>query len=163
MSAATAPIANETTSTLASEAVGLGAGRTASVPVRARPWARERPILTRQERSTIDAGDGEIEFEKLGGETLPMQQPSTTGNQWASATVLSVEPETVKCEVVVEKLSWEVSLPRVLFGEKVGFGTPVRLGIRDVNGYRTPVVELDTRNVAADPELEQLKQKLLAL
>lgn len=162
MSAATAQTANETTSTLASEGVGLGAGRTASVPVRAKSWGRERPVLTREERSTIDAGEGEIEFEKLGGATLSMQ-PSATGDQWTSATVLSVEPETVKCEVVAGKLSWEVSLPRVFFGDRVGFGTPVRLGIRDVNGYRTPVVELDTRNLAADPELENLKQKLLAL
>jgi hypothetical protein len=141
---------------------GSSPGLTESLPRRAKAWTTEKLRATETGKPTADAGGDElVDFEPLAitsrSRTAPVPDDKS---RWAQATVLKVEPDYVTCEVSGLAKYWEISLPRSFFSNNVRYGTPVRIGTRDVNGYRTPVVEEEVTHSAHFPELDQLRAKL---
>jgi hypothetical protein len=129
------------------------------------PWPTDKP------RATVA---GKVDISPTEEETLRFEQHASRAQQtihfvpdksrWARATVIKVEPESVTCNVLGVNRQWEIALPRVFFANQpIRYGTPIRIGVRDDDGYRTPIVEILSLAGTADPELEQLRAELLAL
>lgn len=136
-------------------------GPTESASGRAQAWKVDRPWSTEARQQSVDSSDDDIVFEPINSHGKEMHTSIHDRSRWAQATVLKVEPEYVTCEVHGVDRFWEVSLPRIFFPASIRYGTPVRIGIQNVNGYRTPVVEsVDIRPTDADPELEKLRAEL---
>lgn len=164
MSATGASPAYDTVSTSLYERSTRPSGQTESLNGRVKAWTNNRPRLTDVNPVPVARSDEDVEFEPLGSVAASKSIAPAEENQWASATVLKVEAEFVTCEISARDRRWEVSLPRVFFAQQdVRYGTPVRIGIRDLNGYRTPVVEVVRVTPRVDPKLEALRAELLAL
>jgi hypothetical protein len=162
MSAATLPLGDGTVSPV-SGGPSVVVGRTEGVGSLKKAWPTARVRITDAERRAMDsAEESNIEYEPLTVDSGGRPHRAAV-EKWVRATVLKVEAQAVTSELTEGDRTWEVSLPRVLFKEPVEYGTPVRIGLKDLNGYRTPVVEVLAATPVYDGELEELRAALLTL
>jgi hypothetical protein len=141
--------------------IGATSGFTQGTRALARAWRNTTPYKTEPNLELADLDEEAVEaVEKRHSVVAPRR---STESSWVNGAVLKVESESVLCDLVLSDQHWEVSLARSFFPEGVRYGTPVRISMRDIDGYRTPLVEVVDRRPQPDPELEKLKAQLLAL
>lgn len=164
MSATTAYYELDTTESAARVCEQPGVTRSLTGTGRVRPWKEVRPNQTAAANTSSETtdDDDDVRFEPISTKRgMPVN--SIHKDQWASATVIKLEPDSITCEVSVGDKYWEVPLPPAIFDGEVRYGTPVRIGVREMNGYRMPVVEVVEEHPREDAEIEQLRAQLLAL
>lgn len=107
-----------------------------------------------------DAMDMLIQPARVAAEPAAVAGPQ----QSVDGTVIGVGNNTVRCELSVDGRFMQVQLPLALFPEDVSFGTPIRVEMASVGGYRMPQVSLREidRNALreSDDELDHLLEAL---
>ncbi len=162
MSAATLQTNEQTTSPASAHGSVRTVGTKGAIPA-AKAWSTALASITDVNRRAADSTEeSEVHFEPLSPPFVGAHSEAG-GDHSVRATVLKVQDDLVTSEVTLGNRTWEVALPRVLFKSPVEYGTPVRIGIKDVDGYRTPVVEVLATVPTQDDEIERLRAELLAL
>jgi hypothetical protein len=89
--------------------------------------------------------------------------PNTNRVGAAIGNVISVDEDSVLCELHADGRLIEVGLPRVLFPENIRWGTPISIRMQIVNGFRTPVVEIRETQGTEDPRIAEMERLIAEL
>jgi hypothetical protein len=105
----------------------------------------------------------EIKFESVRSADDQRHPDPRPENGYVEGTVLQVDEDTAFCEILVEGNTLQINLPRAYFPEEAQYGTSFRLSMTEINGFRTPKIEVVHIDREPDPELTALREALMAL